>query len=147
MKVNYESKVDWRQASNYLRCNPRFHGHLRQDFVIIEGGLGGPIFAQLLFVFKCTIAAKEYSLALVQSYDEHIPASERPKKDADLDLFRVRARPRKSSEFIFLDSIIRGALLVDSFDSEHGDEKLVVDIVDTDMFLRLLSSHGDPSQL
>ena len=95
----------------------------------------GPIFAQLLFLFKCMVAEQEHPLALILPFDQPIPSCECPTKDADLGLYRVRARLRKSAEFIFLDSIIRGALLVDSFDSEHRDESFVIDTIDTDMFL------------
>lgn len=97
------------------------------------------IFVKLLFVFKCALndGKGPYSLALVQTYDAHIPAAEKPASDADLDMIRVRARPRKESTFIFIDSIIRGALLVDTRDNDCGDECFVVDSVDTDMFLRL----------
>ena len=59
--------------------------------------------------------------------------------DVDLGLYRVRAKPRKLAEFVFMESIIRGALLVNTFDSEHGDEHFVIDTIDTDMFLRLHS--------
>jgi hypothetical protein len=139
LKVNFESAVDWRQAADFLRCSPKFHSRLRQDFVIVQTATGQPIFAQLLLLFKCRFAGKDYPLALIQPFDQPIPARERPKKDKDLDLYRVRARPRKLAEFIFMDSIIRGALLVNSFDSQYGDECFVIDTVDTDMFLQLRS--------
>jgi hypothetical protein len=102
-----------------------------------ETSNGQPIFAQLLFLFKCRVAEKEYPLALILPFDQPIPARDRPKKDIDLGLYRVRARPRKSAEFVFMESIVRGALLVNAFDSEHRDENFVIDTVDTDMFLRL----------
>jgi hypothetical protein len=100
-------------------------------------GAGQPIFAQLLFLFKFVVAEREYPLALILPFDQPIPARDRPKKDVDLGFLRVRARPHKLAEFIFVESIIRGALLVNSFDSDHGDESFVIDTIDTDMFLRL----------
>jgi hypothetical protein len=137
LKVNFESMVDWRQATDHLRCSPNFHDNVRQDFVIVKTGVGESIFAQLLFLFKCTIANNEYRLALILPFDKPVPTHEQRKKDIDLGLLRVRTQPRKQAEFIFVDSIIRGALLADSFDSEHGEDHLVIDTVDTDMFLRL----------
>jgi hypothetical protein len=106
---------------------------------MIETSNGQPIFAQLLFLFKCRVAEKEYPLALILPFDQPIPARDRPKKDINLGLYRVRirARPRKSAECVFMESIVRGALLVNAFDSEHRDENFVIDTVDTDMFLRL----------
>lgn len=93
------------------------------------------MFAQILLVFKFTFANVEYSLALVQPYNEPIASRSRPKKDRDLGFLRVRSAARTPSDFIFVDSIVRGALLVDARD--HDRDKLVVDIIDTDMFLRL----------
>lgn len=139
MKVNYESTVDWRTAVDYLRCSPSFHGHLRRDFVIVQQSDAHIMFAQILLVFKVSVADEEYSLALVQPYNEHIATRSRPKKDHDLGFLRVRSALHASSEFIFLDSIVRGALLVDARDSER--DKIVVDTIDTDMFLRLQSLH------
>jgi hypothetical protein len=107
--------------------------------VIIQTHDNRPLFAQLLFLFKCRVVDTEYSLALILPFDQHIPIHERPKKDVDLGLHRVRARPRKSAEFIFTKSIIRGALLVNSFDVGREDESFVIDTIDTDMFLWLRS--------
>lgn len=105
---------------------------------------GKLIFAQLKLVFQChTNSAKAgkqtLTLALVQPFDERIPAVERPRKDKDLGLLRYRARHIKECTLIALSSIIRGALLVQ--DPLVPDERLVVDVIDTDMFLRLLDLH------
>lgn len=139
LKANYESCVDWRTAIDYLRCNPSFHGQLRRDFVIIQKNEDEIFFAQILFIFQLTVADTQHSLALIQPYTEPIPPRSRPKKDRELGLLRVRTGPPGSSEFVFLESIVRGALLVDARD--HDSDKLVVDILDTDMFLRLRSLH------
>ena len=110
---NLATAVDWRQATDHLRCSPQFHGHVRRDFVIIQTNDNRPLFAQLLFLFKCRAVNTEYSLALILPFDQHIPIRERPKIE---ERYRLgRARPRKSAEFIFTKSIIRGALLVNSF--------------------------------
>ena len=97
-----------------------------------------PLFARLLCVLKVSVLGDIYSVALVHKYDQRIPARKRPQKDADLSLLRVRARPRKLADFIFVDSIIRGAILAEDYGAEHRDERFVVDTIDTDMFLRLL---------
>ena len=55
------------------------------------------MFAQILLVFKFTFANVEYSLALVQPYNEPIAPRNRPKKDRDL---RVRSAARTPSDFI-----------------------------------------------
>ena len=87
------------------------------------------------------MVGQEYRVALIQPFNEPIPLRDQPKKDHDLGFLRVRSC--KSSEFIFIESIIRGALVAtDSDTSRKYDERLVVDIVDTDMFLHLHSLHN-----
>lgn len=98
-------------------------------------------FARLLFLFKCSINNDKgpYSLALVQKYDVCIPRWDRPTSDKDLGMIRVRAQHPKDSTFIFTSSIIRGAMLVSTFEKGPFEECFVVDSVDTDMFLRLIN--------
>lgn len=55
--------------------------------------------------------------------------------DRIFKLTRVKAVPRASSIFIPLVSFIRGAVLVP--DPDRQDEYLVVDHIDSDMFLRM----------
>lgn len=136
LKVHFESCIDWRTDTDYLRCTPKFHGHARYDHAIIKINEHDTTFAQILFIFKCTVLEQEYSIALVQPFDEPIPTRERPRKDRDLEFLRIRARSRKQSRFIFVGSMIRGSLLVDARGSNAND-RLVVDTLDTDMFLRL----------
>jgi hypothetical protein len=145
LKVNYESRVDWRQATDNLHCNPQFFGHKREDCVIIQADDDKPLFAQLLFIIKCFIAGKEYAVALVHKFDQAIVATSKcPQKDLDLGLLRVRARPQKLADFIFVESIIRGALIVEDYGSEYGDDRFVVDTLDSDMFIRLRGMHKGP---
>lgn len=143
MQVHYESTVDWRTVTDNLRCNPKFFGQPRHDFVILNKGGNKLDFAQLLIVFKCTINnGKTYSIAMVLKYDREVENC--PTTDKDLGLIRVYARRRKEADFIFVDSTIRGALLADcdKYDPERYGEKFVVDSLDTDMFIRLLPLHA-----
>ncbi len=63
--------------------------------------------------------------------------------DADLGFYRVEVAKRCSSVFISTYSIVRGALLVEDFGYKTNDgpdamkEYLVVDVIDTDMFLHM----------
>lgn len=134
LKVNYESMVDWRQWTDYLRCSPMFHNSPRYDCVIIKT-VNGEILAQLVFLFTCQVDGIPYPIALVQTYDA--PAGRRTIKDRDLSFYRVRAKPRASCEFISVQSIVRGVFLAAESDTEKPGEFLVVDSVDTDMFLRM----------
>ncbi|KAG1896768.1 uncharacterized protein F5891DRAFT_1130156 [Suillus fuscotomentosus] len=110
--INYESLVDWHVSADYLRCSSMFHGLPQYDFVILQTE-ASVIFAQLLMVFTCMVG------------DE----------DKDFDFWRVKAKPRVSVEFFSVQSIIRGCVLVE--DSSRPNEALVVDTLDTDMFLRI----------
>ncbi|KAF9235747.1 hypothetical protein BU15DRAFT_77676 [Melanogaster broomeanus] len=132
LRVNFESLVDWKLRTDYLRCSPSFYNAPRHDYVIVDAN-NGPFFARLMLLFTCRVANQTYLLALIQPYD--MPIGARKRKDKDLGFWRIRAQPRSESTFISCRSIIRGAMVVPDFD-EPGDY-LVVDGVDTDMFLRV----------
>ncbi|KAG2129743.1 hypothetical protein DEU56DRAFT_872433 [Suillus clintonianus] len=138
LKVHYESAADWKLATDYLRCNPSFHGKERRDYALIrtqdKDGHDKNIFVQILYMFKHTVGSNTLDLALVLPMDALIGPLARRRMDRELRLTRLRARPTSSSEFITLHSIIRGALVVPNF-TNKGDYFLV-DYVDTDMFLR-----------
>lgn len=96
------------------------------------------LFAQLIYVFKYQASGDvERSIALVHPFDGKIPLREVPKKDRDLGFIRVRVTPRKEARFVSVDSIIRGALVVEDHSEDRAMDRLVVDVVDGDMFLRL----------
>ncbi|KAF9494958.1 hypothetical protein BDN71DRAFT_1496133 [Pleurotus eryngii] len=137
LRVHYESMVDWRQATDLLRCNPDFYNHPRYDHVIIQSDvatqLGNVIIAKLAFIFRTKFNGKTYDLALVRPLDKHVRQT---KKDKDLRFTRLKPQTQKEGCFIFLQSIIRGALVVEDFDVD--DEYLLIDTIDADMFLRVL---------
>ncbi|KAG1891827.1 uncharacterized protein F5891DRAFT_1131475 [Suillus fuscotomentosus] len=139
LKVNYESTVDWRLTTDYLQCNPSFHGCEHRDCAMIwtldKDGNDKNIFVRILFMFKFTVSNHTFELALVLPMDA--PTGSRQSTDHDLGLTRLQARPLASLEFISLQSIICGALLVPDYDS-NGDFFLV-NLVDTDMFLHAKS--------
>ena len=96
------------------------------------------IFGRLVFLFKCTVnSGEEFPLALVQPYDAGV--GQRLLKDKHLDFWRVRQRSHTTTELFSVHSIVRGALLFPDY-SRPGDY-LVVDTVDTDMFLRIQGMH------
>jgi hypothetical protein len=137
LKVNYENTVDWRQSTDHLHCNPSFHGQPRFDCALIQLTAENIIFVRLILMFKCDIPdIGAFQFALVQPYTAGIVGSTR-RIDRDLRLIRVKSVPRVDSIIIPLKSFIRGALLFP--DPEHHDEYLVVEHVDSDMFLRMKS--------
>ena len=87
-----------------------------------------------MLVFNYKVDGGDYPIALIHPFDAALSGPRR-QKDADFGLFCVHAKPRTSCEFIFVRSIVRGALLVEDF--ERSGDLLVIDTVDTDMFLRL----------
>ncbi|EIW85524.1 hypothetical protein CONPUDRAFT_49167, partial [Coniophora puteana RWD-64-598 SS2] len=138
MKVNYESKVDWCLHSDYLRCSPDFFGGPRYDCVIINTERRN-IFGRLLFLFECIVEGQTYQLALVLPYDAAVGA--RSAADRDLNFWRVRSQPRRCAEIFSVESFVRGAALALDPSMITSDEYLVVDTVDSDMFLRMQHMH------
>ncbi|KAG1838317.1 hypothetical protein F4604DRAFT_1997182 [Suillus subluteus] len=122
LRVNFESLVDWRQHTDYLRCNPCFYNAPRFDCVFIQTQTN-VIIGRLLFLFDCPVGEDLFPLALVHPFDARTGT--------------VRAKPRAQAEFFSVRSILRGALLV----HDAGLDYLLVDMVDTDMFLRVKEMH------
>ncbi|KAH9170356.1 hypothetical protein EDB89DRAFT_1853558, partial [Lactarius sanguifluus] len=131
MKVCYESKVDWQQYLDYLYCNSNFHNQERRDFVILKTTTGF-IFAQLLFIFTCSVAGKSHPICLTRPLDA--PMGQPRIKDRSLRLRRLRSK--NSTEFFFVQLIVRGAPLIQAFD--NPDDYFVMDVVDHsgDLFIR-----------
>ncbi|KAG1726802.1 uncharacterized protein EDB91DRAFT_1239606 [Suillus paluster] len=132
LKVNFESLVDWRVSMDYLQCTPMFHGSPRYNCVILQTDTG-IIFGKLMLIFTCTVGDVQYPVTLVLPYDQ--PVGIRPQKDKDFQFWRVKTKPRASAEFFSVHSIIRGCLIVE--DASRPGEFLVVDTIDTDMFLQM----------
>ncbi|KAG1861808.1 hypothetical protein DFJ58DRAFT_715411 [Suillus subalutaceus] len=126
LKVNYESMVDWKQTTDHLWCNPQFHRLPRFDHALIQLTADETIFMLYLEPWS-------FEFALIQPYTARINGSRR--MDHFFKLTRVKALPRASSIFVPLSSFIRGAVLVP--DADHQDEYLVVNHLDSDMFLRM----------
>ncbi|KAJ7102054.1 hypothetical protein C8R44DRAFT_747072 [Mycena epipterygia] len=136
LKVHYEHLGNWTSSADYLRCNPSFHGHSRYDGALFKT-TDGHIFVQLIYMFSCTVEKKSHPFGLVLPLDTRAIG----RKDRLLRFHRVHAKPRKNAEFISVHSIIRGVLLAPDFDN-YG-EFFIVDIVDTDISLRLKDMYPD----
>ncbi|KAG2065452.1 hypothetical protein BDR04DRAFT_1130398 [Suillus decipiens] len=135
LKVHYESTVDWKLTTDYLRCNPNFHGQPCYDCALIRFTSEATVFARLIFMFKCQLEDhRSHEFALVQPYTASIVGAPR-RLDREFKLTRVKAVPRSGSIFVPLECFIRGAVLFP--DPEHRDEFIVVDHIDSDMFLRI----------
>lgn len=128
--------VDFHTSTDYVRCSPMFHNAPQYNSVMISTQ-DGTMFARLIFIFTCIVGDTNHSIALIQACD--ITVQNRPLKDRHLGFLRVRAQPRHKSEFVFVDSIIRGALLIE--DGSWPGDFLLVDSIDTDMFLQMQKFH------
>jgi hypothetical protein len=131
VKSYYESHVDWKAKTDYLRCSPNFYLQEQYDCVIIHN-TERDFFVQLAFIFTYSFDDVVLPIALVHPFSE---VRTLQNKDKALNLHRMRMRPRGDAMFISVRSICHGAFLV-SENSNNGDY-LVVDVVDTDMFLRI----------
>ena len=126
--------MTWKESTDYLRCNNAFFNHPRYDFVIVQT-VEGPIFARLVCIICFAIEGNEYPVALIHPCDKW--SGPQITKDIDLGFTRVQFRPRHESEFVSVHSIIRGAVLVPAFRENSDEDMLVLDVLDTDMFVRI----------
>ncbi|KAG2063088.1 hypothetical protein BDR04DRAFT_1131147 [Suillus decipiens] len=136
IKVKYESIVDWQTTVDYLRCSPLFHNFPQYDCVILQTQ-ARVIFGCLLMLFTCVMDGQTHPVALVHPYDA--PVGQCSLKDKHFQFWCVHARPRISSEFFSVHLIIHGAALAEDH-SIQGDY-LVIDTIDTDMFLHMKLMH------
>jgi hypothetical protein len=95
---------------------------------------------QLLYVFGIFAVAEERYMALILPMDASIPRAERVASDHILRFTHVHSRPRTKATFIDINSIVRGILVVPSNDNEVGNEYLIFDVLDEDLWWRMRSS-------
>jgi len=146
IKSFYRSLVGWEIRCDYLRAHPQFHNSKRYDAVLFTSAGGKQLFARLVFIFKCEVCSlsegkpcsEAYEFALVQPYNA--PKGPLQVAEREMGLYRVRARLRKESYFIPSCTIIRGAVLVERYGQDFGDDDYyVMDDIDEDMFIRMQS--------
>jgi hypothetical protein len=130
--------IDWRLTTDLLRANPDFHHRPRYDYVIIQASNTEVIFAQILYIFGITLNNTETHVALVLPFDE-TPDRQHRQRDEALHFTRVQARHRSKATFIHVESIVRGAVLVKDFEAEDGDEYIIMDMLDADLWWRMKS--------
>lgn len=125
MKSLYESLVDWKLKTDYLQCNPNFHGNIPYDCIIISSSEQN-FSAHLLMVFTYKCHHATFLFTLVQPFtDVRYQCKKRHRFQA--------SSTSAHSIFIPVRSICRGALLVLAFDAKN--EYIVVDVLNTEMFL------------
>ncbi|KAL4071106.1 hypothetical protein V8B97DRAFT_2024014 [Scleroderma yunnanense] len=121
LKVNYESWVDWMMATNYIQCNPEFYGAPHYNCAYIQLTSMQTAFVHLVSLFTCQIDNfGKVQLVLIQPYMAGI--GQQCRLDWNMKLTCIRAVPR-------------GALVFT--DPQKKDKFLVVDHIDSDMFLQV----------
>ncbi|KIJ09892.1 hypothetical protein PAXINDRAFT_164338 [Paxillus involutus ATCC 200175] len=140
LRVNYSSTVDWRENTDYLRCNPKFFGKPRYNCALIQLTATEVAFVRLIFMFTCYIPDLDgtFEFALVQPYSRRTGPTRQ--LDRDLKLICVKASPWSSSMFIPVASIVRGAVLAP--DSRNREEAFVVSYLDDDTFLHTKATNS-----
>ncbi|KAG2142988.1 hypothetical protein DEU56DRAFT_870535 [Suillus clintonianus] len=112
LRVNYDSVVDW------------------YDCVMVNTE-DRPFFAHLIYLFCCSVGDTVLSLALVHPYNVGI--GQRRRRDIELGLYHVRAKPHASPELISVD------------DPSAAGDYFIMDTIDADMFLRMKSFQVHPN--
>lgn len=125
--------------TNLLCVNPNFHNRPCYDYVLVDAGAGSHFLAQLLYSFSIFAANDNCYMAVILPFDERIPHADRVPSDKILRFTRIRSRHRSHAAFIDINSIVRGVVLVPSNDNDAGDEYLVFDILDEDIWWRMKS--------
>ena len=77
-------------------------------------------------------------VTLVLPFNE-TPDRQHHERDEALHFTRVQARHRSKATFIHVESIVQGAVLVKDFEAEHGDEYIVMDVLDADLWWQMKS--------
>ena len=134
---------DWKLATDRLRCSSNFFGKPRYDYIIFKADESGTMkYGRLKEVFIVPTAdlEKKYPIAFIDVLE--VPHGSRSHVDSDLGLCRLRKVQdrNRSTMFIHVRSIVRGALVV----RDHGsvgtsrahEDYFAIDIIDGDMFLR-----------
>ncbi|KAL4067263.1 hypothetical protein V8B97DRAFT_2025108 [Scleroderma yunnanense] len=132
LKINYKSWVDWTMATNYSWCNPEFYSAPHYNCAYIQLTSMQMAFVHLVSIFTCQIDNfGEVQLVVVQPYTAGI--GQQCRLDQNMKLMCIRAVPRGDSTFILIGSIIQDTLVFT--DPQKKDKFLVVDYIDSDMFL------------
>ncbi|KAH9911521.1 uncharacterized protein BXZ73DRAFT_56902, partial [Epithele typhae] len=138
LKIDFTSKVTWKTETDYLRCNPDFHNAPRYDSFIYQpwNNLSAPVeFARLQLIFTILSGGKSYPIVFAEAFDR---LEQRPEYDKPLGLCRLQSPSPHRCIFLPLQSMIRGAMITNDPGQGHGgNDYLAIDIVDSDMFLRL----------
>ncbi|KAJ7651825.1 hypothetical protein B0H17DRAFT_1269904 [Mycena rosella] len=126
------SLEDWTEKRDILRCNPQFHGQLRNDFALVNTTSSNKLMCTHLYdLFICkSLDGTTHDVALVNMLK---PSSWKP--NTVWEGCRVYEEP-KETQFLFIKYLIRGAYMCTVYASKKENLHYLVDTVDYDLFLR-----------
>lgn len=112
-----------------LRATPNWRNTgPRHDFVIVQGEEPeGLWFAQILEIFDLQLNGQRYQIAHIRRFQTRLRRS----KLTDY----IELEDQGVHTFIFLDTIVRSCLVISP--NAHAARHIVVDLLDSDMYLRL----------
>ena len=129
--LKYQSKVDWTEARDILRCNPDFHGKPRFDCVVIHDDAPGITCARLEGLIRCWLpSGKVVDFALIHRFTHSGWKPRTLWKGC-----RVLDEDKRSS-IVRMDYLLRGALMCPVSGKDDKKAHYLIDTVDPDMFLR-----------
>jgi len=119
VSLNYQSRGNWTEMKDILRCNPNFHSGSRFDCVIIHDDAPGITCARLQSLIRCWLpAGKVLDLALVHKF-----TCSKWKPRTSWKGCRILDEDEGSLTIVSLDYLLRGALMCPV--SEREGEKAV----------------------
>ncbi|KAL1740762.1 hypothetical protein HDZ31DRAFT_46862 [Schizophyllum fasciatum] len=133
--IRYQSREDWRELQDFVRCNPYFQGGPRFDSVLVNYDSPDLEFGRLLALVRCILpSGRTVDFAMLQCFTR---SSWKPRTSWDgARIYKAGREVR----FVLMDYIVRGALLAPAFGQAQHDLHYLVDSVDSDMFLRAISN-------
>lgn len=131
LSLKYQSKVDWTEMKDILRCNPDFHGHPRFDCVVVHDDAPGLTCARLKGLIRCWLpSGRVLDLALICGFTRS-----RWKPRTLWKGYRVLDEDGDPS-IIMVDYLLRGGLVCPVSEQDGEKAHYFIDTVDPDMFLR-----------
>ncbi|KDR80463.1 hypothetical protein GALMADRAFT_92870 [Galerina marginata CBS 339.88] len=132
VSVKYQSRENWTESRDILRCSPQFHGQERYDCILSESDNPALQFSRLKALIRCKLpSGRLVDIALVHKFNSH----GKWKPNTIWDGCKVLEEDKLSS-FLLMDEAVRGALLAPACGSKSKALHYFVDTTDGDMFLR-----------
>ncbi|KAA1474760.1 hypothetical protein DENSPDRAFT_906474 [Dentipellis sp. KUC8613] len=130
IELKFQSREDWKEGRDLLRCNPSFNGQPRFDCVMINTEHAAS-YGRLQFIFICRLpSGTELDICLIRDLE---PSTWKPRTKWD----GCRVFREGKLMFVLAKYLIRGCHMIPAFDSPSTTKYFYLnDLIDGDMFLR-----------